>query len=87
MKRKPPPRDISGNRIAVSFVEPQTNNEQIKVVDLDGQELSTYEEAPAKDGTGNLGDAFVYYSASQARATFLYTTKDGYLGFKIAEPQ
>ena len=77
---------IAGGKIAIVFREPQTREEFIKIVDLNGKELATYDE-PVENGRGTFGGAFACYSDNSERFTFLYTDDDGHLGFKIAEPR
>ena len=77
---------IAGGKIAILFREPQTRKELVKIVDLNGKELATYEE-PMDNGKGTLGGAFACYTDNPERFTFLYTDADGHLGFKIAEPR
>jgi hypothetical protein len=77
---------ISGSRIVLMFWEPQTHATIFKVTDLEGHELQTYEETPT-DGKPTLGGAFACYSLNPERFTFLFTSDDGYLGFRIAEPR
>lgn len=57
----------SGNRIAILFREPQTRQELIKTIDLEGREIATYEER--MNGTyGELGSAFACYSQNPERS-------------------
>jgi hypothetical protein len=77
---------IAGKTIAILFHEPQTREEFVKVVDLSGKELATYED-PVVGGRGVLGPAFACYSDNPDRFTFLYTAEGGHLGFRIAEPR
>ena len=65
---------------------PRTREEVIKIVNLEGQELTTYDE-PKVDGRRVLGSALACYSDNPERFLFLYTTSDGYLGFHVAEPR
>lgn len=58
---------ISGNRIAVHFVEPQNGDQVIKIVDLEGRLLATYHLG----NTSPLGHALTCYSANPERFTFL----------------
>ena len=77
---------IAGGRIAILFREPQTREKFVRILDLNGKKLATYYE-PMEDGRGILGNAFACYSDNPERFTFLYTSQDGNLGFKIAEPR
>jgi hypothetical protein len=72
-------------KMAILFHEPQTKDELIKVVDLEGRELATY-RITADNGRSALGPAFICYSEDPERFTFVTTTDDR-LAFKIAEPR
>lgn len=79
---------ISGNRVAVLFYEPQTNERIIKVVDLEGHELSTYDEPQVngKSTLGFLGLAFACYMQQPERFIFLVTDgQEHTLQLRIAE--
>ncbi|HWO36141.1 MAG TPA: hypothetical protein VNO32_45710 [Candidatus Acidoferrum sp.] len=77
---------IAGNKIAVLFRQEQTRKEIIKVVDLEGHDVATYDE-PTQDGRQTLGLAFICYTENPQRFTFLTTTEDDRLGLVIATPQ
>lgn len=77
---------VAGNRIAIVFRHPQTNEEIIQVVDLEGHETAAYDE-PLEGGRPSLGMAFACYQANPDRFTFLTTTNDGTLALKIAAPE
>lgn len=77
---------LAGDRIAVLFHEPQTGEEIIKVVDLKGREIATYDE-PVVNGEQPLGLAFVCYGHNPERFTFLETADDDRLKLLIAKPQ
>jgi hypothetical protein len=77
---------LGGDRIAVLFHQPQTREEIIKVVDLKGREIATYDE-PVTNGEQALGLAFVCYAQNPERFTFLETAEDNKLEFLIAKPQ
>jgi hypothetical protein len=79
---------ISGNRMAVLFYEPQTNEKIMKIVDLEGHELATYDEpqADGKSTLGFLGLAFACYTQQPER--FMFLTSNGQehtLQFRFAE--
>jgi len=76
---------IAGNRIAVLFRDSQTNNKVLKVVDLEGQKIASYEE-PIVDGKKALGGAFVCYANNPERFMFLTTMEDERLGVIVATP-
>lgn len=79
---------ISGHRIALVSEDEggNTNTATISVVDLEGKPIATYRD-DAKHEQGPLGNALACYTSNPDRFTFLGTTSDGYLQFKIAEPQ
>jgi len=78
---------LSGTRIAILFRNPQTREQIIKVVDLSGKKVATYDDQHI-NGKGMLGSAFACYATNPAeRFFFLFTADDGYLGFRIAEPR
>lgn len=78
----------AGNRIALEFWEPQSRKELIKVTDLEGREIATY-DGTVKDGDAQrpVGGAFACYAQNPERFIFLFTSDDGYLGFRIVEPR
>ncbi len=78
----------AGNRIAVEFWEPQSRKELIKVTDLEGREIATY-DGTVKDGDTQrpVGGAFACYAQNPERFIFLFTSDDGYLGFRVVEPR
>jgi len=65
---------ISGNRIAVQFSN-KSFDQIIKIVDLDGQELETYEFSPTDTPKEHLG-IFACYTMSPERFTFLISDTD-----------
>jgi hypothetical protein len=77
---------IAGGNIAVLFFQPQLNRKLLKVVDLEGHELATYDE-PLLDGKPTLGLAFACYSLNPETFTFLVTTRDQMLGLQVAQPR
>jgi len=78
----------SGSRIAVEFWEPQSRQELIKVTDLEGHEIATY-DGTFKDGDAQrpIGGAFACYAQDPERFIFLFTSDDGYLGFRTLSPR
>lgn len=65
---------ISGNRIAVQFSN-KSFDQIIKIVDLDGQELETYEISPTDRQKEQLG-VFACYTMRPERFTFLISDTD-----------
>jgi hypothetical protein len=85
----PASMQIAGNRMAVLFFKSHSQDvilpEDVilKVVDLEGHELVTYDHV----GKSQMGIALVCYSPVREKFTFLTTTTDNFLGFSIAEPR
>jgi hypothetical protein len=77
---------IAGNRIAVLFWKELTSEEILKVVDLEGHEIATY-ESPMKDGWSELGPAFACYALNPERFIFFTTMEDQKLGIITATPK
>ena len=69
---------IADNRIALLFTQRQTFEKIMKVVDLEGKELATYDELRehGKPKLGTLGSAFACYTLHPERFTFLLTADD-----------
>jgi hypothetical protein len=78
---------ISGGRIAVLFVHPSTQEKVMKIVDLTGHELASYDElrADGKAKLGPLGLAFVCYAARPERFTFVTTDENHKIQLKQVE--
>lgn len=79
---------VSGNRIAVLFFQPQSRETRMKVVDLEGREIATYDtvQIEGKSQPQPLGTAFACYTANPERFIFLGAGDDNKLEFLIAEP-
>jgi hypothetical protein len=77
------------NRIAILFIDDQTHDKIMKVVDLEGHEIATYDElrVEGKAAQGMLGGAFACYTENPTRFTFLGASDDNRLQFWIAEPR
>lgn len=78
---------ISGNRIAILFWEPQTHEQLMKVIDLEGRALATYYEPAPKEGERPLGLGFACYLQNPERFIFLEETENGGLGLLTATPE
>lgn len=78
---------ISGGRIAVLFYQSQTNEKIMKVMDLEGHELATYDDlrADGKPRADTLNGAFVCYSLKPERFTFLATDDNHRIQLKLVE--
>jgi hypothetical protein len=77
------------NRIAVFFVDEQTHDEIMKIVDLEGNEIATYDEPKAKGDVPDTvrGGAFACYTENPTRFVFLGASDDNRMQFWIAEPR
>jgi hypothetical protein len=78
---------IASNRIAVLFFHEQTKEKRMKIVDLEGHEIVTYEEAriDGKPKNDFLGLAFACYTANPQRFTFLTTGAGDRVEIRAAE--
>jgi hypothetical protein len=86
---QPAAMHVFQNRIAVLFVSPPTHDKIMKIVDLEGHELATYDElrANGKPQGAMLGGAFACYAENPTRFIFLGADDDNRLQFWIAEPR
>ena len=76
------------NRIAILFVEHDTFEKIMKIVDLEGHEIATYDELRTKDKNQSmLSSAFYCYNENPTRFVFLGTEDDGRLQFVTVEPR
>jgi hypothetical protein len=84
---RPAAMHIAGNRIALLFFQPQTMEKRMKIVDLEGREIATYDElrVDGKPKYGLLGTAFACYTENPQRFTFLSTGDDSRLELRTAE--
>jgi hypothetical protein len=83
---RPAAMHISGNRIALLFYQPQSMEKIMKIVDLEGHELSTYMELreDGKPKLGMLGAAFACYRQQPERFTFLVSDEHHKIELKHA---
>jgi len=79
---------ITGNRIAILFWDRESADEVMKIVDLEGHDIATY-EAPkgAYGGDTGLGSSFACYTENPTRFTFLGADDNRRVQFWIAEPR
>lgn len=78
---------IAGRRIGVLFWDQQARQKLIKILDLDGHLIATYDD-PVVNGREPLSPAFGCYMLDQhERFLFLHTGDKGFLAFQIAEPE
>ena len=77
------------NRIAVLFVKMHVNEEIMKIVDLEGHEIATYDgpKPDAKAPNGTLSAAFACYTENPTRFVFLGADNKDRVQLWIAEPR
>jgi len=85
---RPVAMHINKNRIAVLFWEKLSGDEIMKIVDLEGHDVATY-DAPhgAKGGDTGLGASFACYTQNPTRFTFLGADENGKVQILTAEPR
>ena len=76
---------IAGSRIALLFRDDSTQQEIMKVADLEGNELANYKIGTNKRGYSEFG-SFACYSVSPERFTFISTAENGHTAFEVVEP-
>lgn len=86
---KPVSMHIAGKRMAVLFYEPQTMEKVMKIVDLQGRDIASYDELRegGKAKLGTLGLAFACYTVKPERFTFLVAGDDHRIELKLVEPR
>ena len=79
------------NRLAVLFLDYNTSEKIMKIVDLEGHEIATYDEVDSKDKDGKdepmLSGAFYCYTENPTRFVFLGAQDDGKLQLVTVEPR
>jgi hypothetical protein len=77
------------NRIAVLFEEGQRHDKILKIVDLEGHEIATYDEPRKADGKPGdaISAAFACYTENPTRFVSLGSDDDNKVQFWIAEPR
>jgi len=79
---------IFQTRIAILFIEPNTFEKIMKIVDLEGHEVATYDEHKANGKPqALLTGAFYCYTENPTRFVFLGANDDSRLQFWIVEPR
>lgn len=78
---------IAGNRIAILYFQPQTPNMFIKILDLEGREVTTYKPMMENGKEYNpLGLGLACYALDPERFTFISTNEKNRLVLKVVEP-
>ncbi len=76
---------IFQNRIAILFVDRDTLEKVMKIVDLEGHDIATYDELKA-NGEAMLTSAFYCYTENPTRFVFLGASNESRLQFWTVEP-
>jgi len=77
-----------GNRLAILFVQHESMEKIMKVVDLEGRDLSAYDETRRSEaGKSMLTSAFYCYTENPTRFLFLGANDQSMLQFWIVEPR
>ena len=86
---RPSKMHVMQNRIAVLFADPQTHEKVMRIVDLEGHEIASYDEprVNGKPQGAMLGGAFACYTENPTRFVFLGANDDNKLQLWIAEPR
>jgi hypothetical protein len=86
---RPAAMHVYQNRIAVLFVNAQTRAKVMKIVDLEGHALATYDEPVANGKTPGamLGSSFACYTENPTRFVFFGADDDDRLQLWIAQPR
>ncbi len=77
---------VAGSKIAFHYQEGDAGRSAIKITDLEGHVQAVYRLATA-DGRDEFGSALACFTEDPERFTFLGTSEDGFLEFRIAEPR
>jgi hypothetical protein len=86
---RPAVMHISENRIAISFFQPQTGDGVIKLIDLEGHDIATY-EIPKINGKHDPKFQMLSFSCfmeNPQRFTFLSTADNDKIELLLAEPR
>jgi hypothetical protein len=84
---RPSAMHVYKNRIAVLFVKMHSNDLIMKIVDLEGHEIATYDgpKPSPKGSNSSLSAAFACYTENPTRFVFLGANDDDKVQFWIAE--
>lgn len=77
---------VAGNRIAILFRDEGTKEQNLKVVNLNGEELASY-DASGGDSSAPFGAAFACYFGKTERFSFLATDEDHRILLRTVEPR
>lgn len=77
---------LANQKIAVLYKDGDAPTDAVRIVGFDGHVIATYHQK-MKDGHGELGTGLACYAENPERFIFLSTTDEGFLQFKVAEPQ
>lgn len=84
---RPSAMHVNKNRIAILFVEMQTMDKVMKIVDLEGHEIATYDELKVNGKPKDvLSSAFACYTENPTHFVFLGANDENRLQFWHVEP-
>jgi hypothetical protein len=78
---------ISGNSIAIVFFQQQTKQVRLKVVDLEGHEIATYDEREVNGKSKVPMFLLACFTENPQRFTFLSSGEGDNLELLVAEPR
>ena len=86
---RPGAMHVTQNRIAILFWDKQNDDRLMKIVDLEGHDLATYEELRANGRPVNepIGAVFACYTLNPERFTFFGSDDNGRVQLWIAAPR
>lgn len=77
---------IAGDRIAILFRDEGSREQHMKIVNLNGEEIATYDASP-RDPEAPLGAAFACYFPKSGRFSFLSSDEEHRILLRIVEPR
>lgn len=83
---RPEGMHISGNRIAIVFFHPQTHEDRMKIVDLEGHEVATYDEPKVNGKVQFHMLSFACFTENPEHFTFLSEADDDKLEILSVKP-
>ncbi len=85
---RPSDMHVFENRIAILFVDAESHDGIMKIIDLEGHEIAAYGEQRVNNKpNGMLGGAFACYTENPTRFVFLGASDENKLQFWIVEPR
>jgi hypothetical protein len=77
---------VSGGRIAILFRDEATREQLVKVVNLEGEDIATYDASPHGEKMA-IGAAFACYFPKQTRFIFLASDDERRIMLRTFEPK